>query len=213
VANQVYSGFQKQQEDKLKMFLKVSAHESQLGSIRGLLFEQTALKALETGGKFRTQRLADKKTELLSLRKTSICHSFTKLTDLAPIPVNTLAIPCAKNWESVDAIFKPNYLFQITVLKHHPCKQAGLHHILNHMDLTEDKFKPASPQKKMRGANQAVAVAQGQKVPRLYFVVPEDIYEDFDPQPYHDNKSLVIDPTYTNVQNIEQWCLCVPLAK
>ncbi|KAL7693779.1 hypothetical protein Plhal304r1_c003g0011821 [Plasmopara halstedii] len=38
--------------------------------------------------------------------------------------------PAVKNYQSVDAIIKPDIMFQVTGAHRHPCKQKGLHDVL-----------------------------------------------------------------------------------
>ncbi|KAE8967141.1 hypothetical protein PR001_g28189 [Phytophthora rubi] len=94
--------------------------------------------------------------------------------------------PAAKNYKSVDAIIKPDVLFQVTGAHKHPCKQAGLHDVLN--------------------------LLGNPVVPRLYFVLPPDRFTGFRYQRYlnSDRKRMMM-PTYVNVRKIQQFAMEVKL--
>uniref|UniRef100_M4C1F9 Uncharacterized protein n=1 Tax=Hyaloperonospora arabidopsidis (strain Emoy2) TaxID=559515 RepID=M4C1F9_HYAAE len=67
--------------------------------------------------------------------------------------------PASRNFESVDAMAKPNELLQVTCAHVHPCKQEGLLKVLTFLG------NPAAPW--------------------LYFIVPPDVFEGFKYQNYH----------------------------
>jgi hypothetical protein len=68
----------------------------------------------------------------------------------------------------------------------HPCKQAGLHDVLDLLG------NPATP--------------------RLYFVVPPDRFADFRYQRYLDSKRRRMTmPSYVNVRKIQQFAMEVKL--
>ncbi|POM80630.1 Crinkler (CRN) family protein [Phytophthora palmivora] len=94
--------------------------------------------------------------------------------------------PAAKNYKSVDAIIKPDVLFQVTGAHRHPCKQADLHDVLKLLG------NPAAP--------------------RLYFVLPPDRFTDFRYQRYLDsNRKRMTMPSYVNVRKIQQFAMEVKL--
>src|SRR5438045_9139927 len=69
------------------------------------------------------------------------------------------------NFPSVDIILTPNSLFQITISPHHPVKQEPLRKILEKLPAKE-------------------------KI-SLYFVVPEENFETFTFQNYHNDQRKV----------------------
>ena len=94
--------------------------------------------------------------------------------------------PAVKNYQSVDAIIKPNVLLQVTCARNHSCKQKGLHDVL---DLLGD---PSAP--------------------RLYFVLPPDRFTNFRYQRYLDSKRKRMKmPSYVNVRKIQQFAMEVKL--
>ena len=64
---------------------------------------------------------------------------------------DTFLQPASRNFESVDALAKPNNLFQVTCARVHSCKQNGL--------------------------LKALSLLGNAVAPRLYFVVPPDVFE------------------------------------
>ncbi|EEY67032.1 uncharacterized protein PITG_23112 [Phytophthora infestans T30-4] len=94
--------------------------------------------------------------------------------------------PAAKNYQSVDAIIKPDILLQVTGAHKHPCKQKGLHDVLKLLGNPEQ--------------------------PRLFFVLPPDRFTDFKYQRYLDSKrKRMMAPSYENVCKIQQFAMEVKL--
>ena len=91
---------------------------------------------------------------------------------------NTFLQPASRNFESVDALAKPNKLFQVTCARVHPCKQNGLLKALS-----------------LRG--NAVA-------PRLYFVVPPDVFERFKYQDCHTVRGGMVKVVDEKLKKLEQ---------
>jgi len=89
------------------------------------------------------------------------------------------------NFPSVDIILTPNSLFQITISPHHPIKQEPLRKILEKLPAKEKIL--------------------------LYFVVPEESFETFTFQNYHNEQGKVAKKVPKPVKMLEQWVLGVPL--
>jgi hypothetical protein len=89
------------------------------------------------------------------------------------------------NFPSVDIILTPNSLFQITISLNHPVKQEPLRKILQKLPEKENIT--------------------------LYFVVPEEHFEAFTFQNYHNEQGNVSQKVPESVGIIEQWVLGVPL--
>ena len=89
------------------------------------------------------------------------------------------------NFPSVDIILTPNLLFQVTISPHHPVKQKPLQKILEKLPAKEKIL--------------------------LYFVVPEDIFETFTFQNYHNEQGHVSQKVPDPIKMVEQWVLGVPL--
>ena len=85
----------------------------------------------------------------------------------------------------VDIIHTPNSLFQITISKGHPIKQEPLRKILKKLSATEKIL--------------------------LYFVVPEDNFNDFTTQNYQNKQRKASKKVPKSVVKLEQWVIGVPL--
>ena len=81
----------------------------------------------------------------------------------------------------------PNLLFQMTGARKHPCKQAGIHKVLNLLRSLED--------------------------PLLYFIVPKDCFSSFKYQKYQgsDGEILKDGPSLSNVKKVKQCALEIDL--
>jgi hypothetical protein len=115
--------------------------------------------------------------------------------------------PTVKNFGAVDLIVFPDKLFQITVSEKHNIKQNELIKIIEKMP----------------------AYKTGNKI-RLYFVVPDDIYNDYTCQSYvktrnkdnyqgdidyNDPNEVMFRPViYTSsvLESVEQWVLKIDLS-
>jgi hypothetical protein len=89
------------------------------------------------------------------------------------------------NFPSVDMILTPSSLFQITISPHHPVKQEPLRKILEKLPAKENIV--------------------------LYFVVPEENFETFPFQNYHNTEGKVSSKKPKSVKTFQQWVLGVPL--
>uniref|UniRef100_A0AAV1TNZ9 Mannose-6-phosphate isomerase n=1 Tax=Peronospora matthiolae TaxID=2874970 RepID=A0AAV1TNZ9_9STRA len=84
---------------------------------------------------------------------------FKRGHDVTHSDVGEFLQPASRNYELVDAMAKPDELFQVTCAQVHPCEQNGLLKALEMLGNPDE--------------------------PRLYFVVPPDVYEGFEYQEYH----------------------------
>ncbi|CAI2194165.1 2127_t:CDS:2 [Funneliformis geosporum] len=108
--------------------------------------------------------------------------------------------PTVKNFGAVDLFVMPDYVFQITVSKKHPIKQKELVKIIPNMLAYR------------RDSNAII---------RLVFVVPDDIYDDFEYQNYVTPKKNIGDDLeeFKDVErlspvlnNVEQWVLKIDMS-
>jgi hypothetical protein len=91
------------------------------------------------------------------------------------------------NFPSVDMILMPFSLFQITISPHHPAKQESLRKILEKLPAKENIV--------------------------LYFVIPEENFETFPFQSYHNAEGKVSRKIPKSVETLQQWVLGVPLGR
>ncbi|KAK1939003.1 hypothetical protein P3T76_009078 [Phytophthora citrophthora] len=90
--------------------------------------------------------------------------------------------PAVKNYKSVDAIMKPNVMFQVTCAKEHPCKQAGLYDVLK--------------------------LFKNPEAPALVFVLPPDRFLGFEYQKYLNSKDEAMgESKYVHVRKIRQFAM------
>ena len=96
--------------------------------------------------------------------------------------------PKISNYESIDSFELPNRLFQMTSARNRPCKQAGIHKVLNLLGNPSD--------------------------PCLYFVVPKGLFSDYKFQNYeYANGKTMPKPTYGNVKRVKQFALAIDIVR
>lgn len=129
----------------------------------------------------------DGATSVVSLPKLEKVLVFTDDSEVLAAADTSYLQPAVKNYQSVDAIVKPDLLFQVTGAHRHPCKQKGLYNVLK---LLSDPVAP-----------------------RLYFVLPPDRFANFKYQRYLNAKrERMKTPTFVNVRKIQQFALEVKLS-
>ena len=94
---------------------------------------------------------------------------------------DTFLQPDSRNFESVDALAKPNKLFQVTCARVHPCKQNGL--------------------------LKALSLLGNAVAPRLYFVVPPDEFEGFRYQDCHTVRGGMVKVVDEKLKKLEQYVM------
>ena len=94
---------------------------------------------------------------------------------------DTFLQPASRNFESVDALAKANKLFQVTCARVHPCKQNGL--------------------------LKALSLLGNAVAPRLYFVVPPDVFEGFKYQDYHTVRGGMVKVVDEKLKKLEQYVI------
>lgn len=189
VAERVYRHLLESSRQQLIDFLAASCTLNSLGALRGALFERHAHVIIPRAGEFNIRELKDDKSVVAqsTLSLAPRCVVVFKTASQISSVTDSYLLPQSRNFESVDSIIKANLLFQMTVTKAHPCKQAGLHRVLNLLG------NPPNPQ--------------------LYFVVPMGLFDSFEYQKYADaNGKLMKESSYTNVKSIRQFVLGISLA-
>ena len=186
IANLVYFNLYQTKRTELLQFLAVSHGLSAVGVLRGILFERHAHSMISKGGIFRIRELyhPDLNIPLTKTidKKFDPLQEFLFDNDLDVQASNFYFRPKITNYESVDSFAKPNLLFQITGANKHPCKQNGIHKVLNLLGNPSD--------------------------PMLFFIVPNDCFQNFKYQKYEDNTGHIMqEPTYKNVKKVKQFVL------
>uniref|UniRef100_A0AAV1TQZ5 Crinkler effector protein N-terminal domain-containing protein n=1 Tax=Peronospora matthiolae TaxID=2874970 RepID=A0AAV1TQZ5_9STRA len=211
VLNVIYRNLFAKNRGRLLAFLSSCSKIGSFAVVYGSLFESYVHTILPRGGRFRVRRLIEgskkraagreegksKKTRVITdedieevvlrERKVTVFEGNARVTADDP---PTYLLPASGNFESVDAMGTPNELYQITCAKVHPCKHQGLRRVLGMLG------NPAEP--------------------RLYFVVPADIFEDFEFQHYQKSgRKKVIDSLDTdgNMKELKQYVMEIPLVE
>jgi hypothetical protein len=185
VADQVYLQLYTRKRDELIQFLAVSQGVGDVGVLRGVLFERHAHTMISNGGTFQIRELLDSNfndsPKLMFQIPASRQFVFDSDSEVQSSD-GYYYRPRINNYKSVDSFQKPNLLFQMTGARRHPCKQVGIHKVLNLLG------NPVCP--------------------LLYFIVPKDRFNDFKYQKYEDtNGKIMQQPTYAIVKNIRQFVL------
>ncbi|CAG8604939.1 9651_t:CDS:2 [Paraglomus occultum] len=100
--------------------------------------------------------------------------------------ISILLIPTIKNFGTVDFFMTPDYLLQVTIAETHPIKHKQLCNIVNSMQVNHRQL-------------------QEDKKIRFYFVVPEDIYDNFQYQKIVTSDNKEVTKLSNNLENVEQW--------
>ncbi|KAI9623056.1 hypothetical protein KEM48_009675 [Puccinia striiformis f. sp. tritici PST-130] len=138
----------------MKYYLRFSKDDYQ-SNIRGLIFESYAHVMLRDGGRFQARRLCGSNVASGQNVEVAFCPAkvrFFQAYEEIKLVKNVLWRLLSKNLPSIDSLCGPANFFQVTVSQTHPIKHQGLSRAL---DQVVDKFECP---------------------PRLYFVVPSNVY-------------------------------------
>ena len=177
-------------------------------NLRKILYERWAHVQLPLGGQqYKIKRLdgsapgTDEVVTFPAMRT----RPFWNLMDFdeKALAVGEYAQPRITNLGAVDALVKPNILFQMTVAASHPVKAS----------LLEDAIDAIDPLPPRLPGQQRVARA-GPPI-RLYFVIPQNRWATFRKQPYHsaDAKPHVLQTANIPLEirnRVQQWALLFP---
>ncbi|KAI7947563.1 hypothetical protein MJO28_009471 [Puccinia striiformis f. sp. tritici] len=159
------------------------------GNVRGMVFESHAHDVLQGGGRFKVRQLckgqdppSDPSVEVTF--PAAKCKFFQDLEDV-DLGTNLLWRPHSKSSPSIDSLCGPANLFQMTVSQKHPINHQGLSKAVKRVDTSKSH-------------------------PRLYFVVPPDVFGTYKCQPYHNNEGTVFGGRLGAVAQVEQWALMIP---
>jgi len=131
-------------------------------ALRGQLFEPFVIRRIECGGTFDVKLLNPAQNVVSTLNRfTFDIPSRIDFEDLQQEKKNgVLCVPKSKSYAAVDFLIPPYDLFQVTVSRNHGVKGEAMNRLIS--TLGDD----------------------GKSIFRLFFVVPEEIYDSFQEQPY-----------------------------
>ncbi|CAG8501774.1 11712_t:CDS:2 [Paraglomus brasilianum] len=183
-------------EETARYMLRQLADHTFYGTnYRGKMFELYVLYLWRSGGsRYTTKKLGvanSSSGELCTQRNPSI-HRVQNV-DTFKIPdrsKNELFIPLHCNFPTADFIVSPDKIFQITITTDHGVNMNGLVKIMN----------------EMRRAN------PGTDKIKIFFVVPEDIYNNFKFQNYMTAKNQKAQHLAYETKYVEQWALKIDIA-
>ncbi|CAI2185086.1 9930_t:CDS:1, partial [Funneliformis geosporum] len=182
VANLCLEKLKKDDNEKLRKFMNNAQEISEMGSLRGQLFEMICHVILRSGKGFMVRNLLDGSEEI---RNFGVLKEefYDKITEIN-LSGNSYYRPYSKTSKSVDSYIHLNILFQITVAKRHGIKQKGLKNLENILNKSNEIY--------------------------LYFAVPKDIFESFTKQNYLDGDKKAVD-VENWINEIKQYSLRVDL--
>jgi len=192
--------------DSLFAIVKDAQDVNSAHSFSGTVFESVAHVTLQRGGVFRIKNLENGAVGEINLPLREEI-AFSSADVIPTLDANGYLRPAYSTFESIDALVKPNLLFQMTVSLSHPCKQAGLYDVL----VALGKTVPGTPVKKKRKLDAQppapILGFQGDPV-RLYFVVPDFNFGSFQKQRYTNASGNPLDASrHTSVNAIQQFAL------
>jgi hypothetical protein len=131
-------------------------------ALRGQLFEPFVIRRIESKGTFDVKLLNPAQNAVSTLKRFKFAFSGRiDFEDLQREKRNgVLCVPKSKSYAAVDFIIPPYDLFQVTVSRNHGVKGEAMNRLIS--TLGDD----------------------GKSIFRLFFVVPEEIYDSFQEQPY-----------------------------
>jgi len=211
VADKIYAKIDEQNLNDVRDFLKGSMSLGDFGASRGRVFERFVHYRFEKGGNFPTRNLTTGAVENLIIPASVNPTIYDNVAELQTVAAYDYARPRQTNAKSIDAVIKPNWLFQITVADRHSCREDGLAETLDAMGLTTNVLANTH----MVFMAPFFKTAFVHPRPRLYFVVPTDKFPAFDVQSYTDKNDHVLHGASANatknVWQLEQWVLEVSL--
>jgi len=190
IAKKVFQTLQERKKKELELFLKYN-HGS---SLRGILFEFYVHDMLKKGGTLQIRQLSNPPSTTISTKYFQETEEivFQKIEDVTNTntDLNKYYRPVQKNFASIDSFVPPDTMIQSTVSLDHPVKHAGLDNFIT----------------QIRKSNKNVA-------PNLYFAVPDDIFQRFQSQPYHNANKKVLrqNECSESVRRVNQYVLEIPI--
>lgn len=155
------------------------------GSASGIIFEAYVLRTFRDGGHtFELKDLQTGKSVHLNIPRSPKVNHFQTITSTE---VGQLWIPKIRNFASVDMLFSPRDLLQVTVSETHAIKGPPLSKLIE--SLIQHHWI-ATP-----------------KEARLIFVVPSHVYADFRKQDYLTSAKKVYENVPADIKPVKQYVL------
>jgi hypothetical protein len=191
VAGRLVNRMMMNYREQLIMFLSSADGLNEYAVLRGQLFEQYAHNVLAHGGYFQVRKLVAAGAVAKDVKHKQFFPRTQKLfstkAEVEAATHESYLQPKKKTFESVDAIVRPNILFQM-------------------------KSGQSTYQCKQRGLLAALDILNFPKKVRLFFVVPPSQFETLtETQRYCGTKCSVLTQPDTRLKTIRQYALCVPL--
>ncbi|RIB06689.1 hypothetical protein C2G38_2007195 [Gigaspora rosea] len=186
VAEKVIDKFEKSYNQQLKNFVTASSSDNEYSTLRGVIFEQIAHRILQKGGTFYTRSLESDFTSTIDIPE----RIKLLFNDINKIEEDKYCQPIQKNVSSIDAIVAPHTLIQMTVSRNHPINVNGMNKLV-------EKLGGKS------GTNHIY----------FYFVVPKDLYDKYQAQPFYTNSQTVAKKIPSWITNrVKQYALKIDLS-
>ncbi|CAG8779222.1 17223_t:CDS:2 [Gigaspora margarita] len=186
VAEKVIDKLERNYNQQLRNFVTASSSENEYSMLRGVIFEQIAHRILQKGGSFYTRSLESDFTSTIEI------PGRIKLlfNDINKIEEGKYCQLIQKNFSSIDAIVAPHTLFQMTVSRNHPINVNGMKKLV-------EKLGGKS------GTNHIY----------FYFVLPKDLYDNYQAQPFYTNGQTVAKRIPCWITNrVKQYALKIDLS-
>ena len=183
VANLCFEKLKKVNNEKLRTFMENAKEISEMGSLRGQLFEMICHVILRSGKDFPVRELPNGHVET---KNFGILEEefYDKVPEINGIE-NCYYRPYSKTSKSVDSYIHSNQLLQITVAKKHGIKQKGIKNLESILNKSNEIY--------------------------LYFAVPKDNFDSFTKkQNYLEGEKKAVD-VEDWINEIKQYSLCVDL--
>ncbi|KAF9944005.1 hypothetical protein BGZ72_002940, partial [Mortierella alpina] len=162
----------------------------------GIMFEAYILRVFQEGGHtFEIRDLETGAVTTLTLPERPETRHFKVIP---PVQAGTLCIPKISNYACVDMLLASRDLFQITVSTDHAIKGPPLSKLIS--NLIETGWIP--PPDQPRGPLHE---------PRLVFIVPSQIYDDFKKQDYLTSEGKVYRAMPAELLRVKQYVLKIDL--
>lgn len=186
IAELVFEKLVSEQEQALELFLR-KATIPLLADVRGILFEVFAHRRLSHGGVFTFRELLDSgghgEERDITLSASRV-HSIRTVSDISSCGDGEYCKPTISNFPVVDSVLLPDLLFQITVSQTDRVKLAPFEAILEQV--------PGD-------------------VVHLVFVVPPDVYDNFERQPFVSLAGTTRQKVPSFTKRVSQHALVLPL--